>query len=101
MSTVKTAFYSFVLGGFVGSTLALLFAPASGEETRKRIKEGMGEAGERLSEGYMGVLGCVEEGKEKAAGFFSGKKEDLKEAFEAGKEAFLKGKERLLKESMH
>lgn len=101
MSTVKTAFYSFMFGSFVGGALALLFAPASGDETRKRIKEGVGNAKEGLEEGYIGMAGCVEEGKEKVSGFLSAKKEDIKEAFEAGKEAYLKGRERLFRESMH
>ena len=30
--------FSFLLGGVVGATVALLFAPASGEQTRRRIQ---------------------------------------------------------------
>ena len=31
--------FAFLLGGVVGATVALLFAPASGEQTRRRIRE--------------------------------------------------------------
>jgi gas vesicle protein len=40
----------FVAGVAVGATIALLFAPASGEETRRRIAETAGRGREKLSE---------------------------------------------------
>jgi gas vesicle protein len=44
--------FAFLLGGVVGATLALLFAPASGEQTRKRIKDATDEVSSNMSEHY-------------------------------------------------
>lgn len=35
----KSTFMAFVMGGMIGSAIALLYAPQSGEETRQRIYE--------------------------------------------------------------
>lgn len=34
----KTGFFAFLLGGMIGATIGLLYAPKSGEETRQLIK---------------------------------------------------------------
>jgi gas vesicle protein len=39
-----------VIGGAIGATVALLFAPQSGEETRKMIKEKAGEVSKDIKE---------------------------------------------------
>ena len=38
-NTVIVSFLTFVVGALVGAVAALLFAPVSGEEMRKRIRE--------------------------------------------------------------
>jgi YtxH-like protein len=43
----STALISFLLGGVAGAALAVLFAPGAGEETRRRISEGVREGAER------------------------------------------------------
>ena len=43
----STALISFLLGGAAGAALALLFAPGAGEETRRRIGEGVRDRAER------------------------------------------------------
>lgn len=40
----------FVAGAAVGATIALLFAPASGEETRKKIRSSAERGRDRLAE---------------------------------------------------
>lgn len=81
---------SFLLGGMVGAGLALLLAPQSGQETRKKIKELAEDAKEKAYE-YTGtakerVKSTVEKGKE----FFEEKKAAIASAIEAGKEAYEK-----------
>lgn len=42
----KTGFFAFLLGGTIGATIGLLYAPKSGEETRKLLK---GESEEMIN----------------------------------------------------
>ncbi len=89
---------SFLLGGIVGAGLALLLAPQSGEETRKKIKDLADDVKDRTT-GYVDktrekFASYVDEGK----GLYEQKKSIVKSAIEAGKEAYEKEKERLSKE---
>lgn len=79
---------SFLLGGMVGAGLALLLAPQSGQETRRRIKEFAEDAKEKASE-YAGyakekVVSTVDKGKS----YFEEKKSAISAAIEAGKDAY-------------
>lgn len=79
---------SFLLGGMVGAGLALLLAPQSGPETRKKIREFADDVREKSTD-YMNharekVASTVEKGKD----FFEEKKSVITAAVEAGKEAY-------------
>ncbi len=81
---------SFLLGGMVGAGLALLLAPQSGAETRKRIREFTDDVKEKASD-YAGeakekLTATVEKGKHAV----EEKKSAISAAFEAGKEAYEK-----------
>jgi gas vesicle protein len=80
-------FLAFILGGIIGAGIALLTAPRSGEETRKKIKEFSDELLEKARQ-------TLESGKE----FVTDKKSAIKSALEAAKEAYEKELERLSKE---
>lgn len=88
---------SFLLGGIVGAGLALLLAPQSGEETRKKIREFADDVKDKttglVDQAKHKVTDIVEEGK----GLYDEKKSILKAAVDAGKEAYEKEKERLSK----
>lgn len=43
---------SFLIGAAAGFVLGVLFAPASGKETRKKIKDQAVKTGEKAKEGY-------------------------------------------------
>ncbi len=68
---------AFLAGAVAGGVVALLFAPASGEETRRKIKDSIKKAKDRASEEL-----------ERAKEFAETRKEALKEAYSEGKEAY-------------
>jgi gas vesicle protein len=70
---------SFLLGGIVGAGIAILLAPQSGRETRKKIKEYAESVKEKAAESVEKVKSVLEE-----------KKSILSAAVEAGKEAYKK-----------
>ncbi len=91
-------FLSFILGGLVGAGVALLIAPKSGEETRRRIRELADEVKDK-AEGYVEqTKGKVMSSIEKGKSYVEEKKSVITAAVEAGKEAYEKEKERLAKE---
>lgn len=92
-------FFAFILGSAIGAGLALLFAPQTGEETRRRIREGFEDAGDWAKDKYQDTKYKVSESSGKVKQFVSDKKEDLQAAYEAGKDAYQKGKERLVRET--
>jgi gas vesicle protein len=53
---------SFLIGAATGFVLGVLFAPASGEETRKKIQEGAIKTGEKAKESYEKVAKEAEKG---------------------------------------
>jgi gas vesicle protein len=65
------------LGALAGAAVALLYAPAAGEETRRRLAEKAKEGRERAE-----VM--AREGRE----FFRRHRENLDTAIERGREAF-------------
>lgn len=88
---------SFLFGGIVGAGLALLLAPQSGSETRRKIKDFADDVKDK-STGYYDqakdkVSAAVDQGK----GTFEEKKSLLKSAIDAGKEAYSREKENLSK----
>ena len=88
---------SFLLGGVVGAGLALLLAPQSGVETRRKIKELADDIKEKsneyISQASDKVTAMVDEGK----GYYDEKKSLLKSAIDAGKDAYDKEKEKYVK----
>lgn len=87
-------FLSFLLGGVVGAGLALLLAPQSGSETRKKILE-LAEDVKDKATGYVDqaketVTSYVDKGK----GLYEEKRSLVTSAIDAGKEAYEKEKER-------
>jgi gas vesicle protein len=55
MSSDRNGFVGFVCfltGAALGAGLALIFAPQSGEETRKKIKDVSGKMADEVKDGY-------------------------------------------------
>ena len=68
---------AFVLGAIAGAAVALLVAPATGEETRRKL-------GEKAREGRDKAADAARQGRE----FLRNQREGISTAFERGKEAF-------------
>ena len=72
-----TVIVAFVLGAVTGAAVALLMAPASGEETRRMLAEKAREGREKAGE-------AAQKGRE----LWDRQRETLSTAFERGKEAY-------------
>jgi len=55
---------AFVIGALTGAVVALLFAPASGEETREYLGEKAREGKAKVREGREHLIAAVERGRE-------------------------------------
>lgn len=55
---------AFVIGALTGAAVALLFAPATGEETREYLGQKAREGKARLKEQRDSVLSAVERGRD-------------------------------------
>lgn len=84
-SSTGSVLIAFVLGAAAGAAVALLYAPASGEETRRRLAE-------RAREGREKAEQLARDGRE----FINRQRENLTAAVDQGREAF----ERARKESL-
>jgi gas vesicle protein len=72
-----TVIVAFVLGAVTGAAVALLMAPASGEETRRMLADKAREGREKANE-------AAQKGRE----LWDRQRETLSTAFERGKEAY-------------
>ena len=95
MTTKGKIAVAFLVGGAVGAGIALLYAPYTGVETRKKIKDGVADAGEFAKGKYLDVKERVVENADKVKHLIAEKKEGLTAAYTAGKDAYVKSKESL------
>jgi gas vesicle protein len=79
----------FLAGGLIGAGLALLYAPASGRETREKLG-GMAEDLKKRTEQVSGDL------KQKVEGFVEEERSVLKAAYDAGRDAMTREKSRFV-----
>ncbi len=96
----------FMVGGFVGASVALLLAPRSGEETRDLLGGHYREGSERIGETFRSGREAVVDGSREFAGRASEtiergrdtlnrQKEQLSAAVEAGRQAYKEEKQEL------
>ena len=76
-NSVGGVLVAFAVGAITGAAVALLFAPATGEETRRKLSE-------KAKEGRERAESMAREGRE----YFSRQRDNLTAAVERGREAF-------------
>lgn len=81
----NNALLAFALGALAGAAVVLLYAPASGSETRRKLKDKARAGRDRVSD-------IVEDGRD----YLSRQRENVEAAVEHGREVF----ERVRKEKM-
>ena len=81
---------AFLLGGLVGAGVALLLAPQSGTETRRKMEELVDDVKEKASDCAGTAKEKVVSTVDKAKELYKEKKVALSAAVEAGKEAYEK-----------
>jgi gas vesicle protein len=74
---------AFVVGALAGAAVALLFAPASGEETREFL-------GQKAREGKDKARDAMDQGRE----YYRSQRDTLVTAVERGREAFQQARDR-------
>jgi gas vesicle protein len=78
-----TVLLAFMIGALTGAAVALLFAPASGEETREYL-------GQKAREGKARARDAVEQGREA----YQRQRQSIASAVERGREAFQQARDR-------
>jgi gas vesicle protein len=81
--TSGTFMVAFVIGALTGAAVALLFAPASGEETREYL-------GQKARESKAKAHEAMDQGRE----YYRNNRDSLVTAVERGREAFQQARER-------
>ena len=90
--------FAFLLGSLVGATIALLYAPTTGEQTRRRLRQAADEAQGDLKEQYGRLSDKAEielsrfkdrvnDRVDRAKGYYDKQKSKVREAFIEGKRA--------------
>ena len=76
-----------IIGGLIGATLGILYAPKSGKETREEISHSAEELLKKTRAQYEEVCKKIEKLADQEKELLIGKKEKIKKALEAGAEA--------------
>jgi len=84
----------FLCGAIVGAMAGVLFAPKSGTETRRRIKDYADKTEEELIEKAEEARAALDETIERGKQFVAEKKADVEAAVKAGQEAMKEKMER-------
>lgn len=78
----------FLMGGFIGASIALLFAPKAGDDTREFL-------GQKYREGTEGLTQKAEAGKQLITEKSRETAEKMAETIDRGKESLLRQKDQL------
>lgn len=85
----------FILGGALGASLAMLFAPESGRRTRERLRDLAADVRDKTIDLTEELRDKTEDALERSRETIEEKKSILSAAIQAGKEALQRERERL------
>lgn len=85
----------FILGGVLGASLAMLFAPESGRRTRERLRDLAADVRDKTIDFTEELRDKTEDALERSRETIEEKKSILTAAIQAGKEALQRERERL------
>jgi gas vesicle protein len=85
----------FILGGALGASLALLFAPESGRRTRERLRDLAADMRDKTIDLSEDLRDRAEDAVERSREVLEEKKSILTAAVQAGKEAMQRERDRL------
>jgi gas vesicle protein len=85
----------FILGGALGASLALIFAPESGRRTRERLRDLASEVRDRTLDLSEDLRDKAEEAVERGREAYEEKRSIVSAAVQAGKEAVQRERDRL------
>lgn len=85
----------FILGGALGASLALLFAPESGRRTRERLRDLAADVRDKTIDLSEDLRDRAEDAMERSREVIEEKKSILSAAVQAGKEAMQRERDRL------
>jgi gas vesicle protein len=86
---------AFILGGTLGASLAMLFAPESGRRTRERLRDLAADMRDRTLDLSEDLRDKAEEAIERGREVLDEKKSIISAAMQAGKEAMQRERDRL------
>jgi gas vesicle protein len=86
---------AFLWGGLIGAGLALLFAPRSGAETREELQRGAERLREQAEDAVRGAQAAMAETVDEVREEVTGRVDQAREAFEAGRQAALDSRARV------
>jgi gas vesicle protein len=87
-SQAGTVFVAFIVGAIAGAAVALLWAPAAGAETRRKLGDALGEGSEKAADAARQGREFLKQQREQFAAAVEKGVEKGKDAFEKGKDAF-------------
>lgn len=84
---------AFLLGAVVGSAVALLYAPATGAETRRKLAEATARLRDNSEEKYEQAKEFLVDKLDQSKAYLQDRKEEVGAAASAAKDAYRKAKE--------
>jgi gas vesicle protein len=97
----KTEFVAFLLGGMIGATIGLLYAPQSGEETRKILidegQEVVDKAKTSIQEAEDSAISAIQEAQTRLESLNQEAKERIEKLQDIAKNTLQEQKESLVK----